>query len=330
MVGSKTYRPVFYCILPENINDRASFRRFLSTLDDSLGNDGYKIVMDEGFCNKANITLMYDMKLKFTISLTKSLSFTSDAIDEAADTIESFSNYHQIIGSNVFLTTSLKDWGGHRCYTHVYYDETKRYNDRKRFMDRLDKCRALLEKNETLPEFEVPFAEIYFTIDETPKRGSKVIPNENIIREYRNRRAGFLVLISNHENDPVKALEIYRCKETAELSFDDMKNNQDFNRLRVATEQAMDGRAFIQFVALCISLELKHVIYSNDDLKNRTEREIIDEMKLLRATKIEGRHNPIRTELTKLHKLVLKAFLIPEYADIEMPAADEPQIGPDD
>jgi transposase len=151
-----------------------------------------------------------------------------------------------------------------------------------------------------------------------------------MIREYRNRRAGFLVLISNHENDPVKALEIYRCKETAELSFDDMKNNQDFNRLRVATEQAMDGRAFIQFVALCISLELKHVIYSNDDLKNRTEREIIDEMKLLRATKIEGRHNPIRTELTKLHKLVLKAFLIPEYADIEMPAADEPQIGPDD
>lgn len=66
-----------------------------------------------------------------------------------------------------------------------------------------------------------------------------------------------------------------------------MKNDQDFNRLRVVTEQ-----------------------------------EIIDKMKLLRATKIEGRRKPIRTELTKL---ILKTFLTPKDTDTDLPAADEPE-----
>ena len=56
------------------------------------------------------------------------------------------------------------------------------------------------------------------------------------IEEARKRDHGYLVLISNHEMDPDRALTIYRQKGTAEQSFDDLKNTQDVDRLRVHTE----------------------------------------------------------------------------------------------
>ena len=329
MVGSKTYRPAYYSILPGNINDRSSLKRFLRTMED-MGFEGFKVVMDKGFCTVANIDLMYEMKLKFTVSVVNNLNFTKDAVSEVKGSITEFSNFRQVMGSEVYVKTSLKEWNGHRCYTHVYYDETKKDNDKKRFMKRLLKCRTVPEENGKLSERDVKFAEKYFIVKETPKRGRSVIPNEDAIKEFREKDAGYLVIISNHEKDAVKALEIYRCKETAELSFDDLKNDQGFGRMHIHSEEAMDGKAFIHFVALAINLEIKRTTYSHPELKNRTEQEIIDEMKLLRATKIKGRHSPLFTELTSLQKKVISAFGIPANFDISMPDADEPEFEGED
>lgn len=76
------------------------------------------------------------------------------------------------------------------------------------FIDRLLRCRRILEEGETVPESDRRFCERFFTIKETPKRGKKVIPNEENIASFRERDAGFLVLISNCEKDPVKCLKI--------------------------------------------------------------------------------------------------------------------------
>ena len=79
------------------------------------------------------------------------------------------------------------------------------------------------------------------------------------------------------------------------------------------------------FVALVINPELKRVIHSSPELKNRTCQEIIDEMKLLRATGIKGRHAPLFTKLTSLQKKVIAAFGIPADFSVDVPDADEPE-----
>ena len=56
------------------------------------------------------------------------------------------------------------------------------------------------------------------------------------IEEAREKDHGYLVLRSNHQRDPDRVLTIHRQKETAEQSFDDLKNTQDVDRLRVHTE----------------------------------------------------------------------------------------------
>ena len=326
LIGSETYRPLFYSILPGNINDRSSLRRFVGVVN-SIGLTKFRIVMDKGFCTKANIDVLYEEQMKFTMSLTGNLKFAQDAITEAKPGIVQFSNCRQILNSKVFLTTSLKDWNGHRCYTHVYYDETKKDKDTARFMDRLLRCRGMLEDGVSVPERDRPFCERFFTVKETPKRGKKVIPNEEEIASFREKDAGFLVLISNCEKNPVKCLEIYRAKETAESGFDDLKNDDDLYRMRVHTEYRMDGKMFVAFIALAIKMELNRVIYSDDDLKNRSVQEVIDEMKLLRSTFIEGRRKPFHTELTKLQKTVMKTFGISGEFDINQPeSADDDGI----
>lgn len=326
LIGSETYRPLFYSILPGNINDRSSLKRFVGVVN-SIGLTKFRIVMDKGFCTKANIDMLYEEQMKFTISLVGNLKFAQDAIAEAKSDIVQFSNYRQILNSKVFLVTSLKDWNGHRCYTHVYYDETKKDKDIARFMDRLLRCRGILEEGGTPPERDRRFCERFFTIRETPKRGRKAIPNEGEIASFRERDAGFLVLISNCEKDPAKCLEVYRAKETAESGFDDLKNDEDLYRMRVHTEYRMDGKMFIAFVALAIKMELNRMIYSDGDLKSRSVQEVIDEMKLLRSTFIEGRRKPFHTELTKLQKIVMKTFGIGGEFDIDLPeSADDDEI----
>ncbi len=52
--------------------------------------------------------------------------------------------------------------------------------------------------------------------------------------------------------DSAKALEVYRMKDDVEKSFDDLKNDLDTKRLKIHSAAAMDGRIFIQYIALIL------------------------------------------------------------------------------
>ena len=75
----------------------------------------------------------------------------------------------------------------------------------------------------------------YLIIKRTPKRGLRVIFNEDEIQKYRKRYSGFFCILSNKIKSAKEALEIYRNKDIVENCFDDLKNQLDMKRLRVHT-----------------------------------------------------------------------------------------------
>ena len=328
MIGSESYLPVFYTMLPGNINDRSSLNAFLKILK-RMGFKGYKMVMDKGFCTKANIDLMYSMNVRFTISLTFSLGFAKDAVEESKRELRNPDNLCRVMGSTVYRTTSLKKWTvdgkQHRCYTHVYYDRSRKDADDRKFDDRLLKVKTLLNEDATLTESDRRFAERYFTKRTWGDR-TEWKTNMEEVEETRSKEIGYLVIISNHEKDPEKALEIYRCKETAEQAFDDLKNTEDLYRLRVHTEGRMDGKLFVAFISLVILMRIRTVISRTKSLENRSISEIIGELKLLRQTCIGNRKSPIYTARTKLQKQIIEAFGIQTDFDDSSAAADDPEI----
>ena len=106
----------------------------------------------------------------------------------------------------------------------------------------------------------------------------------------------------------MKALEVYRMKDTVEKHFDDLKNDLDMKRLRIHSSAAMDGRLFVQYIALILSSQIKNVMHQHDWFKNHNMQDVIDEMKSLRAVYIDSNPKPIFTTLTAFQKDILSLF----------------------
>ena len=107
-------------------------------------------------------------------------------------------------------------------------------------------------------------------------------------------------------------MEIYRSKDAVEKNFDDLKNDLDMKRLRIHTQSTMDGRIFIQFIALILITKLKEVMRKNNWFQNHNLQEVIEEMKSIREVSIEGKRKKLITQLTgfqseivELYKLVI-------------------------
>ena len=107
-------------------------------------------------------------------------------------------------------------------------------------------------------------------------------------------------------------MEIYRSKDAVEKNFHDLKNELDMKRLRIHTQSTMDGRIFIQFIALILITKLKEVMRENNWFQNHNLQEVIEEMKSIREVSIEGKRKKLITQLTgfqseivELYKLVI-------------------------
>ena len=150
----------------------------------------------------------------------------------------------------------------------------------------------------------------YYIIKETPKRGRKVEYNHEAIQKYRKRYSGFFVLLSNATKDAMEALQIYRNKDVVENSFDDLKNQLAMKRLRVQNSQTMDGRLFVQFLALIFINAIREKIRSKNELKNYTVRELLEEMDTFAKIEYSGRYGSIISEKTKKQRIIMEAFPI--------------------
>jgi len=112
-----------------------------------------------------------------------------------------------------------------------------------------------LESGATLPEHDRLYAK-YFDATNTPVRGTKVIAREDAIAEAR-KNYGFFVLLSNEVREPIAALEIYRNKDLVEKAFGNLKERLSFNRMAVSSDQSLDGKLFVEFIALIFLSYLK-------------------------------------------------------------------------
>ncbi len=199
------------------------------------------------------------------------------------------------------------DWGGHRFYAHVYYDSYKAAADEKAFDHTLQCCYEELINGKHNKEHKNYYDQFFF-IKETMIRSIKVEFNGDAISEYKRNHVGCFVLAGNDIKDKAKALEVYRAKDAVEKCFDDLKNDLDMKRIRMHTKETMEGRIFIQFIALLITTRLKEVMNEAGWFKDYDLQEIIDEMKSMREVKVDGTRKKYSTEPTPLQREIIKLY----------------------
>lgn len=321
MIGTESHLPAYYSFIPGNINDKTSLKRFIHTVR-AQGFTRFSLVMDKGFYSEDNVNELYRMRLRYLIGVENRISRCKETIDRVRDDIKSFDNYHRVGTSSVYCTSEIQRWPvgdeGHRCYVHVYFDPQRREDEIRHFSERLDAIRGSILRGEKAAASS-SLARSYLRVTGRGKK-VKVTANQEAIDEW-SRYSGFLVLMSNHIKDPRDALEVYRSKETAESGFDDLKNGMDMNRLRIHSEAAMEGKAFLAFLALILRIGMSNIMAGDPSLAHISREEVLSEMTLLRRTSIGGK-GTIYTERTRLQKKVIRAF------GIKAPFRDEiPQDG---
>ena len=92
---------------------------------------------------------------------------------------------------------------------------------------------------------------------------------------YGTATLGSMTLFTSGIKDPVEALKIYRNKDNIEKCFDDLKNQLDMKRLRIHTSSAMDGRLFVQFVALIYIIALRRKMWDTGPIDKYAVRELL-------------------------------------------------------
>ena len=95
-----------------------------------------------------------------------------------------------------------------------------------------------------------------------------------------------------------------------EKCFNDLKNQLDMKRLRMHTSSSVNGRLFIQFIALIYMSALRRELRESELIVKYTVRELIQEMNTLTRVKYSGKYGSILTEVTKPQRQILEALEI--------------------
>ena len=139
----------------------------------------------------------------------------------------------------------------------------------------------------------------------------KVYFNAETINRHISRYSGFQALLSSGIKDPIEAMQVYRDKDSVEKCFDDLKNSLDMKRLRMHSSSTVDGRLFVQFIALILVSALRKQMRNTGLIEQYTVREMLREMETLTKVNYSGKYGHIMTELTKHQRQILSSLEIP-------------------
>ena len=289
--------PFYYRKLAGNIPDSKTVRNLLADLD-VLGFSKVKLVMDRGFYSEENINAFFKDRLKFLISAKMSLAFIRKELDPIYDGFRTYEHY--IEKYELYCQTVQTEWHytqhrtykgdalseTRRIYIHYYYNIDKAAEDEKNFDRKLISLRNELESGKRLPEHENLYKK-YFQTKSTPKRGTKVTVNEEAVKKVK-RYYGFFALLTNETMDAITALELYRNKDIVEKAFGNLKERLNMRRTLVSSEQSLDGKLFVEFVALIYLSYIKKQMQDTDLFKSYTLQGALDKLDVIECFEAPG------------------------------------------
>ena len=314
LFGQKSSLPVYYHRIPGNVTDVQTVHNLLATFK-KLDIKNLHYVLDKGFYSKKNIDELLDRNDHFTLSVPLNTLWIQQAIDEIIDMIQEPKHYRMIDDEVLYVHSRLYAWGEshRRCYLHLYYNAEMKAHAVDRFNKELIACKEELESGHPRPEHQEQYA-TFFIITTTPVRGMKVAYNHEAVHQYIKRYAGFQAIFTTRFKDPVEALRVYRDKDIIEKCFDDLKNSLDMKRLRMHSIETVDGRLFVQFIALILTSALRRAMRQSKLIEHYTVREVLLEMEPLTKIQYAGKYGQILTEITKPQREILELLKIPSPA----------------
>lgn len=302
--------PLWCTELPGSMSDQIALEYVFDQLEKlDVGKVG--LFLDKGFYSEYNIGNLTQKNHKFTIPVPSHLKWQKEFIDTHRGELQRPAN---LIGTEdkdsiIYGLTVVNTTKYGRMWVHLYYDAVRKERDIASLMATLNTCKVELEDENPIKSHESLY-ERYFEVKDTPKRGRKVILRHEAIDEYISGHSGYWMLLSSNEKDTAKALSQYRSRNDIELHFDDMKNLMDCKRIRVHSDDVMQGRIFINFLAMIVVNELKRFL-SAIPAKERNywnHQMILHKVATYSRIHYRGKYKDVFSVPTKSQRLIFDLF----------------------
>jgi len=290
LFGQKSNLPFYYRKLAGNIPDVKTLRVLMRDLN-VLGYPKVKLVADRGFYSMDNVNELYQNHIKFLMSANTSLSFVKKTIDTVKDTMCDWSNYNDKYDLYTYTQTIEWDYtqvrpykgdtlkGSRRMYFHLYYNADKAVEDGRKFNLRMSALSEELLLGTRKAEHEKDYGK-YFEVKQTPVRGISVKAKQTAMDQAKSR-FGYFVLLSNEIKSPEMALEIYRNKDVVEKAFGNIKERLNCKRMLVSSDASLEGKLFVEFIALIYLSYIKKRMGDNKLFKSYTLQGLLDEVDMI-------------------------------------------------
>lgn len=297
--------PLWYDILPGSMSDVAVVTNTIRTIS-KLGFANVPFIQDRGFYSAENLNMLKENGIKFMIPIPSGVKLGKDLIAANKDAMVSPENAieldeeHVIYGKTVYRNT---EYG--RTWFHIYYDPMRKEQSLANFMMKLRKCMDELLENKPR-ESHKSIYDKYFIVKDTPKKGRRVEYNHDAIQEYRNSELCYWVLMTTFEKDATAAYFTYRNRNDDELHFDDFKNVMDLSRLRCHSDEAVQGKIFIHFIALAILSRLRKSVkaIAPKDRLYMNESEMLSKVESYTRVHFVGKYKDVHSTPTKMQRKI--------------------------
>ena len=296
----KDEEPIAYAKQPGNVPDVICIDNAIEQFK-CLGIDRPLVTTDTGYCSERNLCELCRRNMKFLTLVDTDTKMARAAVDALRKELESmaaaFPSDLRISGASMtvmheFSFRRKRSRNGiaageavkfsRRLYLYAFKSGDLKEKHELAFRQRLVELKKQVEEGVTdFTEVAKERIEKYLVCPRAGRGGVlRVSFNEEACAKAREY-LGYFVLVSNAPLDVFEALEDYRMRERIEELFQAEKENIDGRRPRIWYPDALRGRMFVQFVALCYRCfivkkikAVKEMLGKNDGEKTASRLEL--------------------------------------------------------
>lgn len=311
--------PLFYEAYPGSIVDVSQLQYTLDKAK-SFGYEKAGFIIDRGYFSKSNIRYMDKCGYDFVIMMKGMKKISSELILSNKGSFEDNRKYsiRSYKTSGITVKDTLFPSDEKDRYFHIYYSSKKYAAEREIIELKIDRFAKHLKKYEgksvgaSLKSYEKYFDLIYYHKGEEDETFMCARERTDVINREISL-CGYFVIITSAEMTAVEALALYKSRDASEKLFRGDKSYLGNKSLRVYSDESIDGKIFIEFVALIVRnkiyTSLKKKMLADDTKSNyMTVPAALKELEKIEMVKrLDGVYR-LDHAVTKNQKEILKAF----------------------
>ena len=285
LVGHDSGMPVLFRVLPGQITDITTVSDMLFRFGEITGGRRvFAAVMDRGYCSLENIAKCSDAGSRVIMAGKTDATWIKDAFEKAYNA-DLWSSRTRIPGQECWGVTipcepAFKDGKKRKVWVHVFRSDSKTALENADFFRDLDGFESdwlawkAKGQDDVCPLLKHPLMKFY--VQGTGVPGKSKPSGDHDAIDAACRYFGLFCNVTTMECTAEEALRAYRIRDLIEKTFKGGKSGAGMDVVRAHSDDVMEGRFIVGFVAMTILNEIyRQMKKSTQVVKKDGETEIV-------------------------------------------------------